>query len=292
MTVTEVKQIAPIRQIKLIAIDIDGTLFTPQRTISPRTRAAIQAARQAGIVVTLATGRRYLNVGPIADELGIDIPLILCDGSLIIAHPAREVLFKNAMMAQLAQQAVDILVRHKVQPIVHHIHEGVEESWCGYEAFDTPSVRKYLTVWADHPRHRVRRMAHAELCAGQPDPLRVVAFATYDEVTQLSQHVAELGCSWNIVSAGNYGTSELVAMHPSCTKASGVRALAEHLGLAMEEVMALGDNNNDIEMLSEVGWGVAMGQAEVHVQAVARAVTASNAEDGVALAIERYALNA
>jgi hypothetical protein len=79
-------------------------------------------------------------------------------------------------------------------------------------------------------------------------------------------------------------------MHPNCSKASGVKALAQHFDIPLEQVMALGDNNNDILMLGSVGWGVAMGHASNEVKAAARAVTTSNREDGVALAIERYAL--
>ena len=69
-------------------------------------------------------------------------------------------------------------------------------------------------------------------------------------------------------------------------------ALAQQLGIPLAHVMAIGDNNNDIEMLEAVGWGVAMGQAADNVQSIAQAVTTSNAEDGVARAIELYALRA
>ena len=79
-------------------------------------------------------------------------------------------------------------------------------------------------------------------------------------------------------------------MPQGCTKASGVTALAEALAIPMEQVMAIGDNNNDIEMVEAVGWGVAMGHAVPALKAVARAQTTSNTEEGVAQAIERYAL--
>ena len=79
-------------------------------------------------------------------------------------------------------------------------------------------------------------------------------------------------------------------MQAGCTKASGVTTLAQHLNIPMEQVMAIGDNSNDREMLETAGWGVAMGQASEPVKAIANAVTASNQDDGVAVAIERYAL--
>ena len=89
---------------------------------------------------------------------------------------------------------------------------------------------------------------------------------------------------------GSYNCAELAIMHPGCSKASGVAALAALYDIPLAQVMAIGDNTNDIAMLQTVGWGVAMGQASAVVKAAARAITASNQEDGVALAIEQYAL--
>jgi 5-amino-6-(5-phospho-D-ribitylamino)uracil phosphatase len=79
-------------------------------------------------------------------------------------------------------------------------------------------------------------------------------------------------------------------MRAGCSKAGGMAALAKQFGLPLRQVKAIGDNNNDIEMLQCAGWGVAMGQAPQAVKAAARAITASNADDGAARAIERYAL--
>ncbi len=91
--------------IKLLAIDIDGTLLNPQKQITLRTREAIYAAREAGIIVTLATARRYRNTAPIATELAMDIPLILCDGALAMHHPDARVLYTQLLDADVAQQS-------------------------------------------------------------------------------------------------------------------------------------------------------------------------------------------
>ena len=133
-------------------------------------------------------------------------------------------------------------------------------------------------------------MPFETLCAGHPDPIRVVAFASEEVIHALLPEVTALECSWTITRRGNYGSSELAIMNPSCSKASGVIELARYLNIPLEQIMAIGDNNNDIEMLRTVGWGVAMGQASEAVKAAARAVTASNQEDGVAQAIKDYAL--
>ena len=275
-----------VPEIQLIAIDIDGTLLTPQGTISPRTLSAIRAAQEVGIVVTLATARRYLNTHPFAEALGLSIPLITYDGALIIQHPQGTILHTNPFQAMIAQQAVEVLVQHTIQPVVHHIVDNVEEIWTGPAELDTVWIEGYFNAF---PRV-IRRMPYATLCTGHEDPLRVVAFAPQEVIADLVPGISALPCSWNAIKQGNYGYAEMAIMHTDCSKASGLTALAHQLDIPLSHVMAIGDNNNDIEMLEAVGWGVAMGQASDVVQSIAQAVTTSNAEDGVAQAIERYAL--
>jgi Cof subfamily protein (haloacid dehalogenase superfamily) len=279
-------KVAAPQQIKLLVIDIDGTLLTPQKRITSRTLAAIRAAQETGVTVTLATARRYHNTAPIATELGIAIPLILYDGALILEHPQGTPLYTHRLRADIAQQAVEIMVRHHIQPIVHHINGLVEEIWTGPAEFDNAWIADYLSAFPEH----TLRFPYANCCTDQPNPLRVVAFTAEEVARELAPGISALDCSWNITPRGSYNWAEVAVMGRGCTKASGVITLAERLDIPLEQVMAIGDNNNDVEMLQAVGWGVAMGQASDAVKAAARAVTASNTEDGVALAIERYIL--
>ena len=271
---------------KLLVIDIDGTLLNPVGEITSSTMAAVQAAQEAGIVVTLATARRYGNSKKIASELGLSGPLIVYDGALIVQHPAATILSSHLLEAEIAQAAVDILVRHRVQPVVHPDDGLREEIWTGPAELDDLLIEAYFTAYPE----KMRRMPYAQLCSGHPNPRRVVAFTSEEIIQGVIPEVSVLPCSWNAISRGSYGCAELVVMAQGCSKASGVATLAKALHIPMQEVMALGDNTNDIEMLQAVGWGVAMGHAPAKVKAVAKAITTSNTEDGVAQAIERYAL--
>ncbi len=273
-------------RIRMLVIDIDGTLLTPEGSISAPTLAAVQAAEQAGIVVTLATARRYSNTVQITTELHLDIPLILYDGAMIVQHPHKTILHMHPLRAEVGQQAVDVLVRYKLQPVVHPATGMEEQIWTGPIAFDNPWVDAYFNSYPE----QVHRMPFETLCTGHPGPIRVVAFASEEIIYTLLPEVSKLDCAWTITRRGNFGSAELAIMNPSCSKASGVAELAQDLTIPLEQVMAIGDNNNDIEMLRTVGWGVAMGQASEAVKSAARAVTSSNREDGVALAIERYAM--
>jgi 5-amino-6-(5-phospho-D-ribitylamino)uracil phosphatase len=273
--------------IKLIIIDIDGTLLNPEGVITARTKAAVQAAQEAGIVVSLATARRYANTVGIANELGLINPLILYDGSIVVLHPQGSLLHAQPMRAVIARQAVELMVSHNIQPVIHPLQELVEEIWTGPEEHDGRWVAPYFIAYPE----QVRRMPYESFYIGQVAPLRVVGFSAEEELQQLVPALATLDCSWNLIKRGNYGCAELAIMEVGCSKASGVLTLARQLHIPMQQVMAIGDNNNDIEMLQAVGWGVAMGQAPAAVKAAARVITATNAEDGAALAIERYALS-
>src|SRR5579864_8875640 len=122
---------APPQPIKLIAIDIDGTLLNRDKRITQRTHEAIQAAQAAGIIVTLATARRYENSIRFAEELSISMPLILYDGALTMQYPQHTVMATHFFDADTAQQVADTMIQHAVQPIVHHMTEEGEETWSG-----------------------------------------------------------------------------------------------------------------------------------------------------------------
>jgi Cof subfamily protein (haloacid dehalogenase superfamily) len=275
----------PSQSIKLIAIDIDGTLLNRDRRITQRTREAILAAQDAGIIVTLATARRYENSVPFAEELGIPMPLILCDGALTMQYPQHTVIATHLFDSDIAQQVADTMVQHAVQPVVHLITEQGEETWSGPHDFDNAELATYF-----NHNPNVKRHAHAALFIGKPSPLRIVAFTSVEIVTTIIPHIVKHDCTSYSIERGLYNCAEIVTMNKSCSKATGLTALAQRLDISMSQVMAIGDGVNDCEMIQAAGWGVAMGHASNALKAVADAITESNTEDGAAQAIERYAL--
>jgi hypothetical protein len=276
----------PLTEIKLIALDIDGTLLDPDGQITPRVHSAIREAQRAGIIVTLATARRYVGARLVADALDFALPLIVYDGALIVEYPAQSILYSRSLSARLAGQVIEIFLRHAIQPVVQICERLLEKVWTGPAERDHPELATYIATTSEH----LLRLPYAQLHSGSVDPLRVVAFASQPAIEQIIPEISALACSWNAIKKGSFNCAELAVMCPGCSKASGVAALAAFYAIPLTQVMAIGDDTNDIPMLQLAGWGVAMGQAPAIVKAAARTQTTSNREDGVALAIECYAL--
>jgi len=270
---------------RLLVVDIDGTLLDPDGIIRPRTHAALRAAMDTGIVVALATARRYGITAPIADELGLNGPLILYDGAQIKEHPSGRVLAALPLSGEIARQVCMAMVRHGTQPIMQ-IDRGSEALLTGPAECDDEWVRGYLPRY----QHEVRRLPYTELYAQDVDPLRVVAFAPSEPLHAVREELRGLPCQLAYLPMGSYGTAELGAQHACATKGDAVRTLAEILGIALAETMVVGDGFNDLSMFAVAGLSVAMGQAPAAVAERATLRTARNSEDGLALAVERYLL--
>jgi Cof subfamily protein (haloacid dehalogenase superfamily) len=272
---------------RLLMLDIDGTLLNEQGEITPRTRRAVQAAVAAGVLVTLATARRYASAALFAADLALNAPLATYDGALIREYPSGEIWHIDPLPASLGQAAVDAIARHGLQPVVQQMLPDGERMLSGPASADTPWVATYFSVFSG----QLERRPHAELCAGDIDPLRVVAFGPEERLEPIAAELRPLPCELYLNPQGSYNSAELSIMSPTVSKGNALSVLSSRLQLSISETMAIGDSFNDLSMLSQAGMGIAMGQAPPEVRAAARALTLSNSTDGVAIAIERYLLN-
>src|SRR5258708_19318649 len=150
-------------------------MIHPKKRIHPATLASVHAAQQAGIVVTLATARRYCNTAKIANELGLLGPIILYDGALTIQHPQGTILHRRPLNAQIAQQGVDLLVRYGIQPVVHPDDGLAEEVWTGQAELDNLWFDAYFAAYGD----RMRRKPYPDLCNTHPDPPPLWPFPSF-----------------------------------------------------------------------------------------------------------------
>lgn len=270
--------------VRLIALDIDGTLLDSDRQLRPRVREAIAAAQRQGIVVTLATGRRYRGTAGVAAEAGIAAPLVLNNGNLVYDEANGHALFHQPLALRTTRLAISIMHDRGFAPVLYRHAETGPDVF-----YDRVTDDTWFWQWEPGTAEQVPNL----LQAVAPAPDKLLVHDRRERIDELAQTLKQLlpGQWRSYVTDGaapDYAVLEL--FHGACSKAAGLRRLARHLGIQRREVLAIGDHYNDVEMLAWAGHGVAMANAPPEVQRHARLLTRSNDEDGVAAAIERLAL--
>jgi Cof subfamily protein (haloacid dehalogenase superfamily) len=256
---------------RLVALDLDGTTVAHDGTVTARTAEAVRAAGSAGLIVVLATGRPPRFTERTARELGLTGEAICANGAAIF-HVAEQ---RLTDVEPIGADLVDLVgrLRAELPGLAFAVEWGLEFALePGFEA-GLPEKPRNPNIVAD-----VVELADQEpykLLATHPD------IAGAELVEQLERIVGDL------VEPSHSGLGFLEIAGRGVTKATGLARLCARLGVEAAEVLAIGDNNNDLAMIEWAGWGVAMGNASDEVKAVADEVTASNADDGVALVLER-----
>lgn len=269
--------------IKLIAIDMDGTLLDPSHEITPRVRASVIAAREQGIRIVLATGRPYSGVKPYLHQLGLDQGEHFCitsNGS-VVQQAATGEIWVESTLGQDEFRTFEAMARE----LGVHFHAISHGDMITTNRDISPHTVKdaYLT----HTPLRIRDLDQLS------SDMRYQKLMFVDDPAVLDAAIARIPSAaldgYNYVkSADDY----FEILNPEAGKGPALRLLAERLGVAPAQIMAIGDHENDLSMFRYVGMPVAMGNAIDAVKKVARHVTRSNAHDGVAHAIESYALKA
>ena len=272
---------------RLIALDIDGTILTSDGALSQRVMRAVREARERGVVVALATARRWTGAAIFARELGLDGTQIIYDGAMARSCPDGAVELVHALEASFVQRAAETLAAYELQVVTQHSDVQGER----LVASDDPPHPKWMRAYLENFRDQVVYVPLEQVAGYVPDAVRVVSFGPEPRLQAALESLDDVALGRQIMPLGSYGIAELTVFSPSASKGSGLRWLAQRLGIPMEQTLAIGDGVNDVSMLREAGLGIAMGNAAPEVQAAARALTATNDEDGAALAIERYVLD-
>ncbi|MCV9878939.1 sugar-phosphatase [Brenneria izbisi] len=268
--------------IKLIAIDMDGTLLTPQNQISPAVKAAIAAARAKGVQVVLATGRPFIGVARYLAELDLQQEECFCitnNGALVQRAINGECVaqttlsFDDYLYFEALSRKLNVHFHAMDFNFVYTANKDIS-AYTVHESHLTGIPLKYRTV-----EEMDRSMTFPKVMMIDEPPLLDHA------ISQIPPQAFE---RYTIMKSAPY---YLEILDKRVNKGAGVRMLAEHLGIARESVMTLGDQENDLAMLEYAGLGVAMGNAIETVKAISQFVTKTNQEDGVAYAIEKFVLN-
>ncbi|NOK60735.1 MAG: Cof-type HAD-IIB family hydrolase [Chloroflexi bacterium AL-W] len=265
---------------RLVALDLDGTVIDGDLMIPVVTQQAVHAAQVQGVRVTLATGRPFYATLPFAQQLNITEPLICYQGAMI-RHPITQEVFTHVGMPRdLAAEAITLLLRENIYIIVY-----IDERLWMTER--RPELDQYLALHPDDVEIMVVDDLSSVIAAHAPTKVLLVAepAVVEREVVRLA-HIFD-GRLAAIRSHAIFG--ELTA--PGISKGQALAQLATSFEIPREQVLAIGDQENDLSMIEWAGLGLAMGNAVPAVRAAAAAVLPSVRDAGVAWAFERYVLN-
>ncbi len=262
---------------KLIVSDLDDTLLRDDQTISGRTRQAIALARGRGIRFMIATGRMFPSALPFAKDLGLTGPIICCQGAQIADIETGCPIRETAVPLEAARAVLRFLEE-----------EGLYAQFYSTEDYFFERECEESALYYRLSGVKGRALGRKPVGALEFEPIKLLAIADPAVIRQTYEKAAaRFGSSLAVtISKSNY----LEFSHPEAHKGAAVAAIAAELGLQPRDVLAFGDAMNDLSMLRYAGLGVAVANGNVDVKAQADAVTASNNEDGVAKAIEQYAL--
>jgi hypothetical protein len=278
----------------MVALDVDGTLLNPEHHVTPRVTTAIQQALERGLFVLLCTGRTFTyGIQGLAKELGLSLPAIVRNGAAVQDTATGEVLEQRVLSEDVKRQALDIMFAAGSSPVVQEGPRRGEALFTLPPEKCHPAVAFYEQWWrgSGTMTHVHRPGLYEALEATWIGACGDSAIA--ERAYGALQQIVRVRTYWTGV-AGRQTEPDyhVAAIQPEgCTKAAALADFAAQHGIRLDEVLAVGDYLNDVEMLAEVGWGVAMGQAPAEVKAAANAVVPDNAHDGAAIAIERWVLS-
>ncbi|MCS6774558.1 MAG: Cof-type HAD-IIB family hydrolase [Anaerolineae bacterium] len=264
--------------IRLLAVDLDGTTLDHEGQISPRVLAAVRAATERGVWVTIATGRNLPSSRPFAERLGINAPLICQQGGLVYDLTQGKVLRHVTLPHTLSCELLDLEREHPEWKAVLYHDSRIYITQADLLDDMQPLIGYAPTVVAD---------LCAVLDAQDADK---VLFTVQPEDAPRALHMLRerVGARATVVQSH----ARFVEVIPlEADKGSALRWLAQYLGVPREAVMAIGDQGNDDTMVAWAGVGVAMGNASPTTKALADWIAPPIDQDGAAIAIERFVLN-
>ena len=273
--------------IRLLALDIDGTLTDPNFQVPARNIAALRAAHEAGIEIILATGRRHDYALPIAKELGFPIWLISSNGALIRSSDS-ETFFTDRLPARTARELIQYMDEFRGHAVLTFDRPANVPGNDSLVLESADELNKTVSRWLELNRPYIKFVSPLENALTE-DPLQAMYCGRVAAMEVLQKRLIQAPFLDKItVMRTQYDHRDLCILdilNRDCSKGRALRRWADQRGLRPEQIMAIGDNHNDLEMLEFAGLAVVMGNASNELKQNGWMITGSNEESGVAQAV-------
>lgn len=262
--------------IRLMLADVDGTLVTPDKILTPRAVAAVHALHKAGILFSVTSGRPPRGMAMLVEPLHLEMPMAAFNGGALVT-PAMSTIEQRVVPQTLVASIAELMGAFKLDV---WIYRGTD--WFVPDP-DGPHVKREAATVQFQPKvmRDMRGLTDGVLkIVGVSDDHDAVARAAAEAHDHFGEHVA----------ASASQPYYLDVTHPDANKGAVAKYLAARYQLAVDEIATIGDMPNDVLMFAHSGLSIAMGNADPQVQRAARRITAANDDDGFAKAVERFVL--
>ena len=269
------KEDAP-KGVRLVVADVDGTLVTPDKILTPRARAVVRTMIEAGIAFTITSGRPPLGMKALIDTLQLQGPITAFNGGLFV-RPDLSVIREHLVPGEAAQSVIDTLTNDKLDVWVYGDKDWYVRSPHGPHVDREESTVKFPPTVVATFEGLLDRVVKI---VGVSDDHEAMARCLTEVQQRFGRHV----------SAALSQPYYLDVTHPKANKGEVVNALSALLNIPTAHIATIGDMPNDVLMFRRSGVSIAMGNASPDVQQAATFVTTSNTEEGFALGMERFVL--
>jgi len=259
---------------KLLALDLDSTLIGRDLTVSARTKNAISQLMSRGVIITIATGRMFQSALPFAKELNIEAPLICYQGAMVANPATMEILWHLPVPLALAKQAIEVVREEGL-----HVNAYLDDKLYVDRLNEEAELYSIISKVEARPVGNLLTFLNR-------DPTKLVIIGKSLEIDGITSKLINRFGSLLYV-AKSYDRFCEVA-HPDCGKGKALARIAADLGISQSEIVTIGDNPNDVDMLKWAGLGIAMANGTQEAKQAADWITGSIEEDGVAQAIEKF----
>ncbi len=281
-------KIGPVKLIRLLALDIDGTLLNPNFQISATDLAALRRAHESGVQIVLGTGRRHRFALPVAESLGFDVCLISSNGA-VTKSSRGELFHRDLLPAAVARQFVAHMTDFRPNMVLTFDVDGR-----GALVIESPdTLNGSIQRWMKQNSEFIQPIVPIEDSL-KVDPVQAMLCGPVALIKAAEVHLANAAFLGEITALKTqYDARDLCILDiltKDCSKGHALKRWAKYRGFDREEVMAIGDNYNDLEMLEFAGTAFIMGNASDDIKSNGFRVTLGNDASGVAAALEEVGI--
>jgi Cof subfamily protein (haloacid dehalogenase superfamily) len=276
---------------RLVCIDMDGTLLNSRKQISEKTKVSLRKAHERGVRIVLSTGRTYADAEYYADLIGIRAPIISANGAYIRDKEQHTLIYQSLLGEKLALKILEVCNRYHVVPNFYTPDREYYGSiflimmWKLFyltnriKRSKKAVARKYVAGYRQLKKVIEKERDHTVKC--------VIIDFNQEKMSKIRNELSRIP----ELEVASSGADNIELNYKGTSKGKGVEILARYYNLEKDEIIAIGDNENDLSMIEYAGLGVAMGNALDVVKEKADYITDTNDNDGVAKVIDKFVLN-